>query len=336
MQLRVKRRRQEDGSSEDVSTAVSAANYFSAYGDISVHALMLRDEPRVEAYLGAMMRQKHRIEGKVVMDVGCGTGVLSMFAALHGGAARVYAIEGCAEIARLAEATILQNGLQDKVKVINAQVEKLDMSLIPEKVDVMISEWMGFYLLHESMLDSVLVARDRFLKPGGQMMPSKAIMWASIISMDHMTKWGNYYGLDMSLVGNCELAMECTKPKVDMIVDEDQLLTAPAMIRSFDINTCTLQDLQSFDCTLDFQVSRAGTAAAIAIWFDTEFAEPGQSEAVVLSTSPMFPPTHWKQTVIMFGAFGAVQVGDKASVKLAFEQSAENHRLYNITVETLA
>lgn len=36
---------------------------------------------------------------------------------------------------------------------------------------------MGYFLLRESMLDSVLVARDKFLKPGGAMYPSHANMY---------------------------------------------------------------------------------------------------------------------------------------------------------------
>lgn len=38
---------------------------------------------------------------------------------------------------------------------------------------------MGFYLLHEGMLDSVLHARDKFLKPGGLMFPQTATIYAA-------------------------------------------------------------------------------------------------------------------------------------------------------------
>ena len=38
-------------------------------------------------------------------------------------------------------------------------------------------QWMGYFLLRESMLDSVLVARDRFLAPGGALYPSHARMF---------------------------------------------------------------------------------------------------------------------------------------------------------------
>lgn len=52
---------------------------------------------------------------------------------------------------------------------------------LPEKVDIIISEWMGYFLLRESMLDSVLVARDRFLAPGGSLFPSHAAIYMAPI-----------------------------------------------------------------------------------------------------------------------------------------------------------
>ena len=58
-----------------------------------------------------------------------------------------------------------------QVEVIHGKIEEIEL---PEKVDVIISEWMGFYLLHEAMLDSVLFARDKFLKPGGTLFSSSS------------------------------------------------------------------------------------------------------------------------------------------------------------------
>ncbi len=53
-----------------------------------------------------------------------------------------------------------------------------DLQALPiEKVDVIVSEWMGYALLFETMLDSVLCARDRFLKPGGAIMPDIAYIY---------------------------------------------------------------------------------------------------------------------------------------------------------------
>jgi predicted RNA methylase len=108
------------------------------------------------------MNNKDAFKDKVVLDIGCGTGVLSIFAA-KAGAKKVYSIE-FADIADYAKEIIKRNGLQDTITVIKSKVEDAN---VPEKVDIIISEWMGYFLLYESMLDCVLFARDKWLNPGG-------------------------------------------------------------------------------------------------------------------------------------------------------------------------
>ena len=44
------------------------------------------------------------------------------------------------------------------------------------QVDIIISEWMGYFLMYESMLDTVLFARDKWLKPGGLLMPDRCTL----------------------------------------------------------------------------------------------------------------------------------------------------------------
>lgn len=48
-------------------------------------------------------------------------------------------------------------------------------------MDIIISEWMGFCLLYESMLDSVLFARDRFLVKDGLMFPDRARIYIAAV-----------------------------------------------------------------------------------------------------------------------------------------------------------
>ena len=50
-----------------------------------------------------------------------------------------------------------------------------------DKVDIIISEWMGYFLLYESMLDTVLYARDKWLKENGALFPDKATLYISAI-----------------------------------------------------------------------------------------------------------------------------------------------------------
>ena len=118
----------------------------------------------------------------MVLDVGTGSGILSIWAA-QAGAKKVYAVEATA-MAVHARAMVKSNGLSDVIEVIQNSVEEAD---IPEKVDIIISEWMGYFLLRESMFDSVIVARDKYLKPGGAMYPSHAEMLLAPMTVNTCT-----------------------------------------------------------------------------------------------------------------------------------------------------
>ena len=169
---------------------------------------MMEDHKRTGAYYQAVMQNRRNFEGKVVLDVGTGSGILAIFAA-KAGARMVYAVEatGMARFAaRLVEhnqvgvvlplnplcwdscpslcfASVLSilstpcylsMQLADRIKVIQGTMETVEL---PEPVDIIISEWMGYFLLRESMLDSVLYARDKYLRPGGAMYPSHARLY---------------------------------------------------------------------------------------------------------------------------------------------------------------
>ena len=67
------------------------------------------------------------------------------------------------------------NGMSDKITLIQGKMEEVELPF--PKVDIIISEWMGYFLLYESMLDTVLYARDRYLKTGGFMFPDKATIY---------------------------------------------------------------------------------------------------------------------------------------------------------------
>jgi hypothetical protein len=90
---------------------------------------------------------------------------------------------------------------------------------LPEKVDIIVSEWMGFYLLHESMLQSVLHARDKWLKPGGLVWPNFATIYVCPVQMDSFIQdnigfWSNICGFDYSPVIPEAKQLLTTQPKV--------------------------------------------------------------------------------------------------------------------------
>ena len=119
--------------------------YFESYGDLATHEVMLKDAPRMAAYAAAVEANAAFIRGKAVLDVGAGTGILSLLCA-RAGARAVYAVEA-SPMAEHMRSIVELNGFADVITVFQSPMEE---TTLPEQVDVCISEWMGFHLLHEA------------------------------------------------------------------------------------------------------------------------------------------------------------------------------------------
>ncbi|KAG4144331.1 hypothetical protein ERO13_D05G030400v2 [Gossypium hirsutum] len=137
----------------------SADYYFDSYSHFGIHEEMLKDVVRTKTYQNVIYRNKFLFQNKVVLDVGAGTGILSLFCA-KAGAAHVYAVE-CSHMADMAKQIVETNGLSDVVTVLKGKIEEIELPVA--KVDIIISEWMGYFLLFENMLNTVLYARDKWL-----------------------------------------------------------------------------------------------------------------------------------------------------------------------------
>ena len=143
--------------------------YFDSYARTSIHKTMIQDSVRTKAYKNAIHHNKHLFKDKVVLDVGCGTGILSLFAA-KAGARRVIGVEKT-DFALLARQVVLDNNFQEVVTILYGKVEEVELPYDVDKVDVIVSEWMGYCLFYESMLPSVLFARDKWLVKDGAIFP---------------------------------------------------------------------------------------------------------------------------------------------------------------------
>jgi hypothetical protein len=107
------------------------AEYFGSYSSADIHREMITDAPRTLAYRDAIAASQDAIAGKVVMDVGSGSGILSLFAAKIGGARKVWAIEA-SKIAKVAEQVVQANKLDHVVQVVNVRLEDLDLEVLTE------------------------------------------------------------------------------------------------------------------------------------------------------------------------------------------------------------
>jgi len=307
--------------------------YFTSYEQIEVHEVMLKDSPRNHAYASAIEKCAHKIAGKVVLDVGCGTGILSMLCA-KAGARVVYAVEA-SKMALMAERIVKDNNLDHIVKVINCPVESLQL---PEKVDVIISEWMGFYLLHESMLSSVIKARDMHLKPDGLMMPSNANIYAAPVSLHDFRRekidfWDKVMGFDMRAAQEMVWTEAMATPLID-VLGSGALMAQPQVIASLDMHKITTAELVQISADVKFTITKDDDLAGVCCFFDTSFFGTKTGVPVIFSTGPESPPTHWKQTVCLFGMFTKVRSGEMVEVNITMSQDSVNPRHYIISLET--
>jgi len=133
------------------------------------------------------------------------------------------------------------NKLESKVTIIQAKVEEAVLPV--EKVDIIISEWMGYFLLYESMLDTVLFARDKWLVEGGIILPDRATMTLAAIEdgqykKSKLTFWDDVYGIDMSCIKPCVMS----EPIID-VCNRNLINSSQCKIFEIDLYTVKKEDL---------------------------------------------------------------------------------------------
>lgn len=307
---------------------------------------MLKDTVRTDAYRDFIYNNKALFAGKTVLDVGCGTGILSMFCA-KAGAARVIAVDNSAIIDKARE-NIFNNGFADKITCLRGKVEEVVLPV--DKVDIIVSEWMGYCLLYEAMLDSVIWARDKYLKPDGLMVPSHMNMWVAPIAdpdyiSDHIAFWRDVYGFDMK-------AMQAG------IHNDAQVLNMPAStvcaepfpFLQLSLHTTTVKDLtfkRNWQATLSQDID---SLDGFIIWFDTFFLpsredlvpenakaeewEKAGKKGTAFTTGPNGKVTHWKQGVMLIDntkeAGVARKIGEKLCGELEYIVPEENSRALKV------
>lgn len=302
--------------------------YFDSYAHFGIHEEMLKDEVRTESYRDAIMKNRHLFKDKVVLDVGCGTGVLSMFAA-KAGAKMVIGVE-MSGIVRYTKKIIAANGFEDKIVLLNGKMEEVKLPV--EKVDIIISEWMGYFLLYESMLDTVIYARDKYLKKDGLILPDRATLKICAIEDEEYRKekldyWDNVYGFDMTCIK--EDAM--IEPLVD-IVEGDAVISNTATLYDIDIKTVKVEDLNFVkNFRIVFNTDKISCHALVA-YFDIAF-DQGLDTKVTFGTGPDDEYTHWKQTVFYLQDVVDVNCGGSLSATLTCAPNKGNPRDLDISID---
>jgi protein arginine N-methyltransferase 1 len=301
--------------------------YFDSYSHHGIHEEMLKDTVRTQTYRNAILENPQLFKNKVVLDVGCGTGILSMFAA-QAGAKHVYAID-CSTIIRQAQIIIEKNGFGDKITLIQGKVEEVELPV--ENVDIIISEWMGYFLLYESMLDTVLFARDKWLVPeNGIIFPDKAVMYIAAVEdasvkRERIDFWENVYGFDMSNIRDIAIR----EPVVD-VIEAKNIVSNTIPILKIDILTCTKEDLE-FSSRFKLTANRNDYVHGLVVYFECAFTQV--HKPIGFSTSPFSQYTHWKQTIFYLKDRITIHRGEDIKGQISCKPNERNNRDLDIELE---
>ncbi len=250
---------------------------------IEYHRTMTADRVRNDAFYAAL--KKVIVPGQTtVADIGCGTGILGFMAAKLG-AKHVYLLE-TAEIAEIARKLARHNKIRN-IELVPAHSTEVDP---PNRVDVVVSETLGNYPFEENIIETLADARDRYLEPGGILIPGKVQQYVSVVTagsyLKDLSTWDDVgYGLDFGPAK----AMGLNNIYVRQFKASD-LLDGGASAVLWDKVDFLKQSKTSRSGDAMFEIRARTTVYGLALWWTADLVE-----GIRLSTSPFDPKTHWEQ-----------------------------------------
>jgi len=311
--------------------ASSADYYFNSYNHYGVHEDVLKDPVTMTSYQRAVKQNAHLFRGAVVLDVCAGLGICSLLAA-QAGAKKVIALESQVELATMGERLSRHNGFgQDVVEFVRGDVFSLEC--LPdglECVDIVISEWMGYFMMYEARLADVLHARDRWLRtPGGLLFPDRARLRGAILEDaayrdNHFSYFKQVWGFNFSAMQE-----PAHRDPVVHHFDAQQLLSTSACALDLDLHRCTAEDCFQMGAAFDVQCKRDGKAHALIFWFEVLFE--ACHKPVSFSTDPESVPTCWKQTAFFLaGPQLSVKRNERVRCMVAVRKGSKDRRHLDI------
>lgn len=125
--------------------------------------------------------------------------------AAKAGARQIFAIDDptASDFLELTRAVVAKSPYANRIVILEGHIDRIQLPV--DKVDIIVSNWMGSCLLHRSLLPAIIVARERWLRKGGLIFPDHATMFVAgschrMIRDSVQQFWRQVYGFDMSSV----------------------------------------------------------------------------------------------------------------------------------------
>ncbi|MDI1253486.1 50S ribosomal protein L11 methyltransferase [Thermomonas sp.] len=274
---------------------------------------MIIDEARFRPWMEALRR--HVTPDSVVLDIGCGAGILSLLACQFG-ARRVFAVEPDAsiEVAKLCSSNNPGAHRIEWIRDLSTEIQ------LPEPADIVVGDLHGTMPFHAENIASMVDARKRHLKPGGQLLPKRDLLYAAPASAPMETKnletpWRcNKIGLDLTAaLPHVVNTWWRAKPQR---VSADQLLGTPAHWGTVDY---TGDAIRSLDGELDWTIEHDGRVDGLYVWFDGVV-----DDDLGFSNSPLNPELVYGRAFFPLISPITVVSGDTMSTKLAVRRMQDD------------
>lgn len=313
-------------------TASSADYYFNSYNHYGVHEDMLKDAVTTQAYQKAILHNRHLFKDKIVLDIGSGLGILSLFAA-DAGAKKVIGLESQGELVGMARNIVKANRKDEIITLV--QGDALSLEKLPdglEQVDVIVSEWMGYFLMYESRFADVIAARDKWLRPGGLIFPDRALLHLELLEATHYKEqhcdyFDNVWGFDFSPMRDSAYS----EPVVDSF-GHNQLMSSSCCVLDLNIYSCTADDCFHMASTFAVTCKRQAKAHGVLLWFEIRF--DSIHKPLSFQTGPQSTATCWKQVgLLMRGAGVQAKAGERVTGMIAVRKPDPLKRDLEIKVQ---
>uniref|UniRef100_A0A667YIL6 Protein arginine N-methyltransferase n=1 Tax=Myripristis murdjan TaxID=586833 RepID=A0A667YIL6_9TELE len=305
----------------------------------SCYADMLHDHDRNEKYYqgirAAVARVRARGEKVVVLDIGTGTGLLSMMA-VTAGADLCYAVEVFKPMADAAQCIVEKNGFSDKIKIINKHSTEVtvgpdgDMQM---RANVLVTELFDTELIGEGALPSYEHAHHNLVQVCGcEAVPHRATVYAQLVESDLLWSWAQLQPMDVDgtrlvpppAVGRCAGAHSVCDIQLSQVPAHSFTPLGP-LCTMFSVDFSKPVSSASQCHSARFAAQSSGRAQVVLSWWDIDM-DPGGTIVCTMAPSWTYPQPdmapwrdHWMQSVYFLPVERRVTEGEDLTLTVCHD-----------------